>query len=210
MAVNARKGFEKANSVLCTCVVTPYSATGHAVADPYVYIDPSWAYASEYAVKISADETDTKWVTPHRTEIDTETLTFISDGGDSGGPGGASGGGDGDMGGDGGGDGDAGDGDAGDGDGDAGDGDAGDGDAGDGDGDGDGAGDGDGDAGDGDGDGAGDGDDDASGSSSDKSSDGCGCRIAGGENGSHAPWPLALLGLAFVRLRRRVNRGRTR
>jgi hypothetical protein len=60
------------------CLVKPWNASGHAIADPYLYIDPTWEYASWFKLEISADETDTVWVTPKRTEIDPETLMPLS------------------------------------------------------------------------------------------------------------------------------------
>jgi hypothetical protein len=156
------------------CVVAPFGGSGHAVADPYVYIDPAWEYASWFEIEMSADETDTTWVTPERTPLDLETLMPIEGGDPDAGTTGPDAGGDGD----GDGDGDTGDGD---GDGDPGDGD-GDGDTGDGDGDGDG----DGNNGDGDGDGdtgARDGGVVSDGGESPGGSDdgGCSCRIAGSQ-----------------------------
>lgn len=59
------------------CLIKPWRASGHGVADPYVYIDPSWQYASWFALEMSADETDTTWVTPQRTNVDLETLTGL-------------------------------------------------------------------------------------------------------------------------------------
>lgn len=64
-----------------TCLNAPWAASGHAVADPYVYIDPAWEYASWFKVEMAADETDTAWVTPTRSPIDTETLMPLGDGG---------------------------------------------------------------------------------------------------------------------------------
>jgi MYXO-CTERM domain-containing protein len=186
------------------CVVDPLVGAGHSVADPFVYIDPSWEYASWFEVEIAADETDTTWATPERrVPFDLETLMPIAE--EDGGV---------DLGGDGDGDGDTGDGDGdvGDGDGDVGDGDGdvgdGDGDVGDGDGDvGDGDGDGDGDVGDGDGDGdredAGPGGD-ASTNDSGGSDSGCGCRVGpGAPSQSAAGWLLGLCAIVIALRRRR-------
>jgi hypothetical protein len=63
------------------CLVRPWGASGHAAADPYVYIDPNWEYASWFKLEMASDESDTTWVTPERTAIDPETLTFLSDAG---------------------------------------------------------------------------------------------------------------------------------
>lgn len=62
------------------CLVKPWRGSGHGVADPYLYIDPSWQYASWFTVEVSADETDTSWVTPRRTNVDLETLTGLVEG----------------------------------------------------------------------------------------------------------------------------------
>lgn len=59
------------------CLVSPFGASGHAVADPYVYIDPAWAYASWFKLEIAEDETDTTWTIPERVRIDTESLTVV-------------------------------------------------------------------------------------------------------------------------------------
>jgi MYXO-CTERM domain-containing protein len=63
------------------CLVKPWNASGHAISDPYVFIDPAWEYASWFKLEMSADETDSVWVTPERTHLDPETLTLLSDGG---------------------------------------------------------------------------------------------------------------------------------
>lgn len=67
------------------CLIMPWSGSGHTVVDPYVYIDPAWQYASWFELEISADETDTTWVTPQRTPIDAETLTLLDGAGGAGG-----------------------------------------------------------------------------------------------------------------------------
>jgi hypothetical protein len=56
------------------CVSSPIVASGHAVADPYLYIDPAWEYASYFTIEMATDETDTTWVTPERTPFDPVTL----------------------------------------------------------------------------------------------------------------------------------------
>lgn len=66
------------------CLVKPWSASGHAIADPYVFIDPAWAHASWFKLEVSADETDTVWATPERSAIDPETLTLLDGGAPSG------------------------------------------------------------------------------------------------------------------------------
>jgi hypothetical protein len=63
------------------CLVRPWGASGHAAADPYVYVDPNWEYASWFELEMASDDSDTTWVTPERTAIDPETLTFLSDAG---------------------------------------------------------------------------------------------------------------------------------
>jgi len=71
------------------CNVRPWSANGYAVADPYVYIDPTWEYADWFTLEMSSDETDTIWVVPERTDFDPETLTLGGNG--NGGAGGSAG-----------------------------------------------------------------------------------------------------------------------
>jgi MYXO-CTERM domain-containing protein len=176
------------------CVVDPLFGVGHSVADPFVYIDPSWEYASWFELEIAADETDTVWETPvRRIPFDLETLMPMAEE-----DAGVDPGGDGDNDGDGDGDGDTGDGD---GDGDTGDGD---GDTGDGDSDGDGDG-----PGDGDGDGDGDGRDagpggDASSNDAGVSDSGCGCRVGPGAPSQGAGgWLLGLSAIGIALRRRR-------
>lgn len=71
------------------CVVPVYSTTGHAVADPFVYIDPAWPQASWFKVEMATDETDTTWTEPQRSPpFDTATLKPMDGGGVDGGTGG--------------------------------------------------------------------------------------------------------------------------
>lgn len=59
------------------CLIKPWKGSGHTVVDPYVYIDPAFQYADWFELQMSADETDTTWVTPQRTAIDPDTMTLL-------------------------------------------------------------------------------------------------------------------------------------
>lgn len=90
LALNINASIRVPNGATCrerqtsqgpTCLNAPWSASGYAVADPFVYIDPAWQYASWFKVEMAADETDTAWVTPVRSAIDTATLMPLGDSG---------------------------------------------------------------------------------------------------------------------------------
>lgn len=77
------------------CLKLPWEGSGHAVADPYVHVDPAWPHAAAVKVEMAEDETEATWVVPKRTPLDLETLTLgpegVVPGGPDAGPGGGPG-----------------------------------------------------------------------------------------------------------------------
>jgi hypothetical protein len=71
---------DRMTSMGAYCLTKPWRGSGYGVADPYVYVDPSWEYATRFLLEMSADETNTEWVVPQRTLVDLETLTGLVDG----------------------------------------------------------------------------------------------------------------------------------
>jgi hypothetical protein len=59
--------------------ITVVGESMNVVADPFVYIDPTWKFASEFKLEVAGDETDTTWFVPERTNFDPKTLTFGGD-----------------------------------------------------------------------------------------------------------------------------------
>ena len=78
------------------CLVPPYGGDAWVHVDPYLYVDPSWEYASWFEVQTSSDGVE--WLPVKRTEVDLSTFGLeggngLPDGGvpDAGGIGGSGG-----------------------------------------------------------------------------------------------------------------------